>query len=249
MNKEYVYVAGKVTVIDDKGEKREEEYYDNLDKVLIKENIIEQIEKQIIDLEIKSKQHEKSLSNRLFYLIPLLGSIVASMIGPLLVVSLISNQSITSLVLDSAYINYILALTIKVLPFGVFLGSFMSTLEYIQYRKNQKDNQGINSELEFLNKQLIDEKEELITLQNSKSINNKNIEDSIIKINDVEALKEIRKKIAEYYDLGHNTDKYYHYHQKGKLDRVLPANIDIDMATEYLEEKKQSLVKKKTKTK
>ena len=45
MNKEYVYVNGKVTIIDDKKEKRQEEYYDNLDKVLVKENVIERINK------------------------------------------------------------------------------------------------------------------------------------------------------------------------------------------------------------
>ncbi len=45
MNKGYVYKDGKVLIIDENGKQKETEYYDNLDEILIKENLIEEMKK------------------------------------------------------------------------------------------------------------------------------------------------------------------------------------------------------------
>lgn len=245
MNKEYVYTDGKVTIIDEKGEKRQIEYSDNIDEVLIKENVIEQMEKQINELENKSKQYEKSKSNKLFCLVPLLGTIIASLIGPLLTVSMLTGRSLTSLILDSVYSSYILSLTTMVFPFGLFIGTTLSIAGYIQYRNGQKEAQGINSELDYLKVQLEKEKKALIVLENDKSNNNQNRETRIVKVNDIEELKKIRKDLAKYYELGYNVNKYNRYNKQGKLANILPNDIDINLAKEYLEEKGRVLVKKK----
>ena len=47
MNKEYIYIQGKVIVKDENGTQTSLEYYDNLDKVLIQENLIESMEDKI----------------------------------------------------------------------------------------------------------------------------------------------------------------------------------------------------------
>jgi len=246
MNKEYVYTfGGKVTIIDENGQQKKVEYYDNIDKVLIKENVIEKIEKQINELENKSKQYEKSKSNKLFCIIPLLGGIITSLIGPLLAVSMITGQSLTSLALSSAYSSHILSVTTMVFPFGLFIGATMSIAEYSQYRTGLKEAKGINSELDYLRAQITKEKAELITLENNKSNNNKDKQARIVRINDAEELKKIKKDLAQYHELGSNIDKYYRYNMQGKLDNKLPNNIDINLAKEYLEEKGPSLVKKK----
>ena len=48
MNKDYIYINENAIVTDDNGNQRVTEYYDNLDKVLVQENIIEEIEKRIV---------------------------------------------------------------------------------------------------------------------------------------------------------------------------------------------------------
>ena len=245
MNKEYVYTDGKVTIIDEKGEKRQIEYSDNIDEVLIKENVIEKMEKQINELENKSKQYEKSKTNKLFCIIPLLGSIIASLIGPLLTISMVTGRNLTSLVLDSAYSSYILSLTTTVFPFGLFIGAVTSIAGYIQYRNGQKEAQGINSELDYLKVQLEKEKAALINLENNKSNNNQNREARIVKINDIEELKKIRKDLAKYYELGYNINKYNRFNKQGKLETKLPNDIDINLAKEYLERNSKTLVRKK----
>ena len=56
MNKEYTYINGKVIISDENGNKTQSEYYDNLDEVLVKENIIETMEDKIEELKKSSKQ-------------------------------------------------------------------------------------------------------------------------------------------------------------------------------------------------
>ena len=246
MNKEYVYTnGGKVTIIDEKGEKVQIEYRDNIDKVLIKENVIEQMEKQINELENKSKQHEKSKANKLFCIVTFLGGIIASLIAPLLVISMLTGRNLTSLVLDSAYSSYILSITTMVFPFGLFISSTLSIAGYIQYRNVQKEVQGINSELDYLNVQLEKEKKALIALENDKSNNNQNRENRIVKVNDIKELNKIRKDLAKYHELGYNVNKYNRYNKQGKLANILPNDIDINIAKEYLERNSKTLVRKK----
>jgi len=47
MNKEYVYKDDQALIIDDNDNQTVIDYYDNLDKVLVQENLIETIEKEI----------------------------------------------------------------------------------------------------------------------------------------------------------------------------------------------------------
>ncbi len=238
MNKEYVYVNGKVTIIDDKKEKRQEEYYDNLDKVLVKENVIERINKQIDELEMKVNQYKRSRSNKLFCLIPLLGGIIASLIGPLLVISMTTGQNLTSLVLDNSYSDYVLSFTLKVFPFGLSLGTIMSVMEYLQYRKHLKEEKGVSSQLDYLNQQLKIEKDKLEVLQKDKSKEKEDRQARIVKVNEIEELKKMRSELAQYYELGYNIDKYYHYYMQGKLEDKMPDNINIDFAKNYIKQKK-----------
>ena len=59
MNKEYTYIDGKVIISDENDKKTQSEYYDNLDKVLIQENLIETREGKIQELESVSEYYKK----------------------------------------------------------------------------------------------------------------------------------------------------------------------------------------------
>ena len=242
MNKEYIYDNGRVTIIDDKGKKRDDEYYDNLDEVLIKENVIERMEKQIDELKIKKQQYEKGKTNKLFCLLPLLGGIVLSLIGPLLSVAMLSGQSVISLASDAVYIDFILSITGVVLPFGLFLGAVISTLEYLQYRQGMKKVKGIDSQIDYLQEQSKNEREQLNLLQDNKSKEKDDAKTGIVKVIDFEELRQLKRMLEQYYELGYNMNKYARYYMHGELENKLPSNIDTDLALDYIKRKK--LVKK-----
>lgn len=66
MNKEYVYIDIKVIISDENDKKTQSEYYDNLDKVLIQENLIETMEGKIQELESVSEYYKKIIECHIF---------------------------------------------------------------------------------------------------------------------------------------------------------------------------------------
>ena len=243
MNKEYVYNNGKITIIDELGKKKNEEYYENIDEVLVLENVIETMENEIKKLEEECKKNEKNKTNKLFCLVPILGSGIISLIAPLLIMPTLTNESITSLINDPFYSNYILTLTSIIFPIGITIGTTLSIFEYLEYQKEIKKNAGIVSKLDYLKKEIIIKREQLKVLQNNKFIENKKNETRIVKVNDINDLKKLKDEMDQYYELGYNIDKYYKYYDKGNLDDNLPKYVDVNYAKEYIKQKK--LVKKK----
>ena len=57
MNKEYTYIDGKVIVEDTEGNKKQVEYSDKLDEILVQENLIENMEDRILELEEASQYY------------------------------------------------------------------------------------------------------------------------------------------------------------------------------------------------
>ena len=51
MNESYTYLNGQAIIANEVGEQRHCEYYDNLEKVLVQENLIETISEKIKHLE------------------------------------------------------------------------------------------------------------------------------------------------------------------------------------------------------
>ena len=240
MNKEYTYFDDKVIVSDEFGNQRQIEYCDNVDKILFHENVIETMEQKIEELEKKNQKYKKIKSNKLFCIVPLLGGIITSLIGPLVTISILSNQSLTTLVNNTDYSNYILSLTGMILPFGILLGLTVSTFEYMQYLKEMKKANGINAELDYLRKEIVKEKEDLIILQNNKTKHQQKTHAGVVKIDNLLWLK---RELEQYYQLGYDINKYNRYYRQGKLESKLPSNININLAEEYICHKK--LVKKK----
>lgn len=67
MNKEYTYIDGKVIVEDTEGNKRQVEYTDNLDEILVEENRIEMLDNKIKTLEEESmKYNNNSKYNKIY---------------------------------------------------------------------------------------------------------------------------------------------------------------------------------------
>ena len=79
MNKEYTYLNGKCIIEDENGNKRLEDYTDNIDDILIQENVIETLENDLKTTinnieEIKEKEKNVKLNyyfSLIVFLLPL----------------------------------------------------------------------------------------------------------------------------------------------------------------------------------
>jgi len=249
MNKEYTYIDGKAIIKDEMGNQTPIEYYDNLDKVLVQENLIESMQNEIKKLEEESKEYKKNSKKRYIPIILPLGSLITIFGVPALfylfgytniyssTISTIFGSMNETLLYSSVF--YVLSLPIT----GI--------IEYNMYcvHKNfKKEEKGINSKLEFLKKQIVIEKQYLNQLVKNKSNENDNQQFRVVKVNDLQALRNLKSCLELYYDLGYNDEKYYKYLEEGKLNDKLSkyyTEDSVEVAKEYLKEKGPTLVKKK----
>ena len=245
MNKEYIYIQGKVIVKDENGTQTSLEYYDNLDKVLIQENLIESMEDKISYLE-KESQDYKKYDNKHYIPIALPFSIFMTTIGVPAFNSWLSNTDnlCTSVNTIFGTMNESVLYSFLFFPLATLIDFEM----YRDYKKSIKKEKGINNELEFLKKQLVIEKENLDGLKKDKTRNRENEEFRVVKVDDLEILKILESWLNLYYDLGYDGEKYYKYYLQGKLDDKLGEYYNktgINAAKRYLEEKGPTLVKSK----
>lgn len=249
MNKEYTYIDGKVIVEDENGNKKVREYNNKLDKILVQENIIETMEDQILILEEESKFHKKNNPKRYIPIMFPLGILTVAIV-PSLLVNLADNANVYATIVNTVLgpMSKATAFTLSMSVASIPVVSFFEWLFYDQYKSSKKREKGVNSELEFLKKQIIIEKEKLASLQKEKTNEESKKEFRVVKVNDLQTLQDLRYHLNLYYDLGYNREKYYKYYLHGKLDKKLDKyynDTEIEIAKEYLEEKGPQLVKRK----
>lgn len=253
MNKEYTYIDGKVIISDENGKKTLIEYYDNLDDVLIQENVIETMENRIAELEKNSQFYKKN--NRKRY-IPFALPIAAFMstVGFSLMAYFLTDTNLFMSSIDTSFgivnegVLYSSIFSSIFLP----LGTVLEVMFYQQYKDEKRKEKGTNSELEFLQKQIIEEKQKLEDLKKEKKRAKEDKEFRVVEVDDEQQLKALKSYLSLYFDLGYNVEEYFKYYQHGKLDKKLRkyyTDKGIDVAKEYLEEKGPTLVRRKSNNK
>lgn len=245
MNKEYAYKDGKALIVDDKNNQKEIVYYDNLDKVLVKENLIEEMEKEIESLEeeiTNFPKQSKSLSDFLT-LLPL----ILTTLGSIILFYFFSKAPDLSQIINTTLFGPINAGTICGLitsPLFITLGALVSTFFYKDSKRLEQYQNGKKVELEYLKKKIFEEKEKKNKLTLDKT-NTRNIDDfSITKVDSIQELKRLKELLNFYYKLGYNEEKGLKYYQKGNLDKVATGK-GLELAQEYFEEKEKMLVRRK----
>ena len=244
MNKGYTYIDGKVIISDENGTPTHTEYYDNLDKVLVQENVIEEMEDGIKQLTEALKEYPESKKR---YIPTFLYSALAAMLiaPPVLSWMLSGNPYLGNIDTIFGSIKYFALITgIYAVP----VGTILTLADYSEHRARARKGKGISSELEFLKSQIEKEKEILASLQEEKTRNNENTEFRSTKVDDKQQLEALWDDLKLYYDLGANGEKYYRYYQQGKLDKKLQkyySETGVELAKEYLEKKGPVLVRKR----
>ena len=249
MNKEYTYIDGKVILIDDNGNQTLTEYYDNLDDVLIQENLIETMENEIeksnnkyLELSNETKGSKKTNLLKKVILPHAILTIIALFIPTIL--ELLIPVPLSSTIIP----NFKVWLTAFSFVLTQMPVTPMTLQNYFSYNESLKKKNGIQTELKHLNEQLMKEKQKLESLIENKTKQKENKEFRVVKVNDLEQLKELRNNIAFYYDLGYNQEKFYKYFERGNLDKKLNSYYTeegVKEAKEYIESTAPQLVKKK----
>ena len=248
MNKGYTYIDGKVIISDENGNHTQSEYYDNLDKVLVQENVIEEMESRIQKLTEETEKYPEAKKRYIpKYLYTLLGAIL---IVPPLLLWVVTGTNPYLGNIDTVYgsVNPVLFFTLAAGASGLPLGSLFTLADYSNFKRRAKKGKGLNSELEFLKLQIEKEKETLASLQEEKTRDKENTEFKSAQVNDKEQLEALRSYLGLYYVLGYDERKLSRLYQKGRLDEKLQKYYDeteIELAKKYLDEKGPVLVKKK----
>lgn len=241
MNKNYVYKDGLALIIDEDGNQRTVEYYDNLDKVLVEEDLIEAIEKKISRLEKATAGFEKS-SKKISSWFPFItGTLVPIISIPLL--EIVFKGGPTETLLGLSQMTW---LCIGMTPLFSLMGAIMS----LEWRRQDKERiniqKGKEIELEYLRKELVEHKQYVEELKRDKTNSKKIDEFYIAPVDNVQSLRKLDTFLEFCHDLGYNEDKYFRYYQKGKLDdkiREFSNENGVQMANRHFEEKASVLKK------
>ncbi len=247
MNKEYTYIDGKVIIRDEKGSQRPDDYYDNLDDVLVQENLIETMENRIAELEKESKKYKKYNKKRYIPTIFPMVTLMTTIGAPVLFYLLTGTNPLT-ISTDTVFGVQNLAVSLSTIFSMIFIpiGALVDVALYRQHKDFLKTADGVDSELEFLQKQLVDEKKELEELKEDKTRDREVTTFRVVTVDDKQQISLLKNYLSFYFNLGYNVRKYYRYYQQGLLDEKLKKSFTpdgIEAAKEYLEEKGPTLAK------
>lgn len=202
MNKEYICLDGKAIIEDENGNKKIEDYNDNLDEILVQENLIETLEETIKELEKKDKSLDKIKKMKSFkpWGLVMLCYLVVFPLG------MLYTDSMLKLIGDVSanYFNIKLA---SICIFGVFIPSGIICNDYMSFKYNKKLANGTEKELKYAREQLVLEKEKLDTLKSEKMNKKENTEIKVIKVHDLERLKNLKENLEMHFNLGYINDK------------------------------------------
>ena len=240
MNKEYVYNNGKALIVDDKKKQKLVDYYDNLDDVLVKENLIEEIESEIL----KVKKEIKSIKKRSIPAV-WLGVFVFSLI-PLLISTILLKGSGEVMTRFGFMMNESVLVGCIGSSFAFGISSLFGINETIFIIRSRKDKYARELQLNVLEQRLEEEKNMLEELKLDKSNTEKENDFYLTFVNDKKALSDLKKYLQTFYELGLSEDKYYKRYQKNKLGKCFNSD-EIEIVSNYFEDNKDILIKKRTK--
>ena len=251
MNKEYICVNNQVVISDEEGKLKTVPYDNNVEKKLITENLIEDIEEQIQELE------ETKLSRKNYWKHPLTKILSTSIILPsgflltYLMCTLIFG--IEPEIVDSVFgkmpdlilrfITVLIAWEPIAIPISIYTA--------FKYKSSKKRDSLVDEQIHFLEKKLLKEKSDLEKLENSKEKETpQNIQLPIQNSNTISKseLLKFKKELELYTTCVCNEKKLLKYQQNNTLDSKLRPSYtesEINFIKEYLEEKKESQVVKK----
>lgn len=240
MNKEYTYLNGECIIEDENGHKRLETYTDKTDEILVEENVIETLEKDLYEVRRKiekEKNRAKSIkSSKWFNLTMLIMPIIAFQLTFRLLLGL--NASETMMEMHPLLTPVVKGIAVL---FSITFGGLGFLTSFIDGIDNKSNLRGLESGEEALERTLKEEKENLEKLNKEKQKQESSEKFFEKEVDDLETLRYMRNYIGLYYDCGVNRKRYEKYYQEGTLEKKLSkkyTKVGIELIKEWLETKK-----------
>lgn len=236
MNKECIYINGNVLVEDENGRKKEMEYSDNIEEVLLQENLIEAMEnesKKITEEKEKLGLKINTKTNYFFRITFILFSIISAIAVP----QMFFKADLVNTIFGIFQLKDIATIFLVVIATIFNIGDIIS--EKIAKELIKKEYNAVLCELKYVNNQLLKEKEKLEKLNFVKEKNNIPEGFKISKITDKNLLEQIKKYLRIYYSIGYNSEKYKNYLEDGILAEKIKEEyreIETEEVLDYLQE-------------
>lgn len=237
MHKEYIQYSDDVVVVEDNGEQKHLNYYDQLFEVLERENLVEELEGFISEQE---KSEELTKEDKFYPYNIGVGFLTCAFAYYLMDI----NEKFTN---ASEKVQYFATMLGIALPIAIV----MEGIFYHVYKNGKKDKEGIKCQLGALKDIVREEEEKINQIEKHKT---KSPTDSrlIVKsfVPNHERMEEIIEQLDIYYDIGYYGKKYYELYENGNLHERL-KNIyedkDIETIQKYFDDKGDVYIKTKKK--
>ena len=232
MNIEYKVIKDKVVVKDENGNSRLAQNCDNIEKILIQENIIEYLNEE---LKKCLENHDMDKEITIDEFVPFWGSLFTLMSHFEVKYLLWTMRSLVKEIEPNLYSNFLKPFLYSV---AIFLPCLVGlAMDYNNYN-DIKDKKGTKAKLEYIKKQLEQEKGHLSKLQNGiTNIKKKSSKNTTFKkINYENILEEFKEEIDLYYELGFKEKKLYKQFLNNKLDNYYSGD-NLKLVKEYFNNK------------
>lgn len=239
MNENLIYKDGKALIISDGKNIKEIDYYDNLNEVLKKENLIEKLDIQIFELEQDIFEYEEKKYTKK----DMLNVILSDVVALLLVYVMFENVFDLGKVVNTTIfgdVNIFTLITIVGTPVVGLVGAAMIVPIVIKNKELNSIINGKKTTIKYLKKELEKAKDIILELRKDKTCSKNNKEMSVLSIKDDENIEEIKRNMNIYYNLGY----YQKKNEKKKSDSTICYPLSYG---EILEDNDKDLQKRRIK--
>ena len=238
MNKTIINENKICIVEDENGNKKEVEYSDNLENILIQENVIESLnnKKEILQKNIDKntvlKNQKKKYHNKLKKVL-----VGLNLFTPISIYLICNNIGCSEIILKN-FNGLSLTSLITAFSFSstLLLSNVINQFDRLHIKAIENKLHGGIASLEYVNKDLEKQKENLSKLNNEKTYNNKNINERVLTVDSSEKLEVQRQYLELYYFCGFYYNNLLKKYRKGNLRKKMadPYNEEgLDAIEEY----------------
>ena len=230
MNKEYMYLNGSIIVVDDKkGLLEPIKYFDDFEKALVKENLVETIEKELTK---KSQEHQEIRDISWSTILGIGVTLSATAAGFLFKLGIAPSFVETGAVQSAVFATNVgsaMGLLAAITGACTFARVAIEAKSYCRKK-------GLEKEIEYLANQY--ELESYKTLsydRGTKEYENEYAKDNGLAklVHDKDDLNELNKKLSIMHRIGSEQKRYVSLYQQGLLKEYLKSSFEPD---EYSEE-------------
>lgn len=206
MNEKLIYKDGKALIISDDNKIKEIDYYDNLNKVLQKENLIEKLDAKKFYLEEEIIRDEENIYTKK----DLVSSMVIALLSPAGIYFFLGSALDLGRIVNTTIfgdINLFSLITILIAPIVGIVGITVIAPMFIKNKELNCVINGKKTTLKYLKKEIEKTNEKLIELKKDKTCTKNNEDMFVLNIKDDINTDEIKNNLNIYYNLGYYKKK------------------------------------------